>query len=108
MKITLISYAGSLFMWCCAAGCINQQSDSVQHSRPLNSDLAFKSKAEQRKTEERALSGDSDAAIRLATYYSYFEYDFKKAGYWMRLAARLGDQRAVKALKVMKETGEID
>lgn len=40
--------------------------------------------------ERRVAGGDAEAASALARYYEFIELDERKAGYWLKEAARLG------------------
>ncbi len=42
-----------------------------------------------------AIHGDARSAMRLANHYLYFENDIQESNFWTRLAAELGDCRAV-------------
>ncbi|SRR6266480_3380719 len=78
----------SLLILACA---ISLFSGCAEEAITPNAVFDFKSPEEQRQFEKRALAGNIEAARRLADYYMLWHYDKQKALYWMRVAARHGD-----------------
>ena len=67
-----------------------------------NESFRFRSDAQRRATEKRALAGDIKSAQLLANYYSFVVQDDKQAIKWWRIAARNGDKEAYSAIKALQ------
>jgi len=65
--------------------------------------MRFRSTAEQRQTERRALAGNVEAAKRLADYYFFIKYDLVAAKRWISIAAARGDKDAKASLRSINE-----
>jgi len=55
----------------------------------------FLSGSELMASKEAAIHGDARSATALANHYLYFENDIQESNFWIRLAAELGDCRAL-------------
>src|ERR1700730_1580732 len=72
--------------------------------RFTNNDVfAFKSAAEKRQFERRALTGDITAAQRLVDYYCFLQHDYRTALYWARLCASHGNTDCAKSARSLRE-----
>ena len=61
----------------------------------LDSDFDFLSVEQVRDYHDAALKGDASAALKLSNYYLDIENDIPDWAFWLRLAAELGDCRAL-------------
>ena len=76
---------------------------SQSHVLSNNDSMRFRSTAEQRQTERRALAGNVEAAKRLADYYFFIKYDLVAAKRWISIAAARGDKDAKASLRSINE-----
>ena len=69
----------------------------------INQNLAFRSVAERRDAERRAVAGDVEAAKELGDCCLYVDNDFAAAKRWFKLAASYGDKDAKASLKTLDD-----
>src|ERR1700686_3828499 len=82
-------------------GCVSINSQS--HHFTNNDSMRFRSVAEQRETERKALAGDVEAAKRLGDYYVFVKHDLGAARPWFSRAAARGDKDAKASLRSIDE-----
>ncbi len=95
-RLSLLTAIASILGGC---GSMNSQS----HGFTNNDSMRFRSTAEQRQTERRALAGNVEAAKRLGDYYIFIKHDLAAAKRWISIAAARGDKDAKASLRSINE-----
>src|SRR4051794_35318144 len=82
----------AILVFACAAALLDA---CAQPGDPASARVvAFRSDAERRQFEERALAGDITASRRLMEYYFTVRHDPEKAYHWAEVGAAHGDREA--------------
>ena len=93
-------------------GCLKENRERLENedekinSHPVNMNGEYQIKCSDiRSLEDKALKGDSGAAIRLANFYLYLESNMTEGVYWLEIAAENGSKTGMAELAFYFDLG---